>query len=634
MKLTTAILSCIFAGAAVGIADAAPVTHAFGLEDWTALRSADARAVSKDGNTILYHVSHGVQNGVSAEEYWTIRPDGSGARKLSLPKGFKPNGFMPDGSLFGTYAKKDGQPQIAILRSGSGTPHILTNLPNGVGDVVISPDGRRFATLASNQPKDPLADVRTVVQNDVSTPYVVGVDGAGGRWWCPNHQDVGEVAWSPDGQSLALLSQTPKIGHHEVYSFVHVCSAGTSYRVATIQYPAVSIAWINGGKTLAMLSTKTPTLTPEHVYTVAVSGGTVVDRTPNLAGTATSLVVDPQGRFWVAVDRGVQEEVDVFAGGSLAPKFRLPGGIVEGTPAFSPFTGSTDRLAFTISDPQHASNVAVVQNGALRRITREGDDVLSRVALGKVQVVHWQGPQTPLTAIVTFPAGYIPGKKYPLVNEPHGGPEGNDRLGFDWFSRLVAARGYAVIQPEYRGSTGVNSQFTAAIYQHFGDRAYADVDGATNYAVSRGWADQNRLAMFGWSAGGFMTSWTVTQTSRYRAAIEGAGITDWLSFVPTSDIGQVDYDASSHVTDPNAFLKYSAVMFANRVTTPLLILHGGSDVRVPTFQGREYFIFLRELGKTSRMVTYPGSPHFPRLWEQRRNVFQEVFDWLQRYDPA
>jgi dipeptidyl aminopeptidase/acylaminoacyl peptidase len=267
----------------------------------------------------------------------------------------------------------------------------------------------------------------------------------------------------------------------------------------------------------------------------------------------------------------------------------------------------------------------------LRRITHEGDGQLAHTALGRVEVVRWQGPQTPLLAIVTFPPGYSPGIRYPFVNLPHGGPEGNDVLAFDPFSRLLAARGYVVMQPEYRGSTGVSAEFTAMIYQHFGDRAYADVESATDYAIKQGWADPNRLGMFGWSAGGFMTAWTVTQTHRYRAAVEGAGITDWLSFVPTSDLSQIDYDARSHIADPQAFLQFSPVMYADRVTTPLLILHGAADQRVPTFQGREYFVFLRELGKTARMVTYPGSPHFPRLWEQRRDVFREVFDWFSRY---
>jgi dipeptidyl aminopeptidase/acylaminoacyl peptidase len=215
---------------------------------------------------------------------------------------------------------------------------------------------------------------------------------------------------------------------------------------------------------------------------------------------------------------------------------------------------------------------------------------------------------------------------------PHGGPEYNDSLEFDPFSRTIAGLGYVVLQPEYRGSTGYGAEFLAAIYQHFGDRAYQDVDSATDFAVAQGWADPNRLAIFGWSAGGFMTSWTVTQTSRYKAAVEGAGITDWASFIWTSDLGQFDYDARWTDEDPEPFRKFSAVAFANKVTTPLLILHGEADQRVPTFQGYEYFQLLAARGKRVRMVTYPGSPHFPVLWDQRINVMQEVADWLGRYN--
>jgi dipeptidyl aminopeptidase/acylaminoacyl peptidase len=204
---------------------------------------------------------------------------------------------------------------------------------------------------------------------------------------------------------------------------------------------------------------------------------------------------------------------------------------------------------------------------------------------------------------------------------------------FDDFSRLCAGLGFVVMQPQYRGSTGYGSDFLAAIYEHFGDRAYSDVDSATDFAIAQGWANPEKLAIFGWSAGGFMTSWTVTQTHRYKAAVEGAGITDWMSFIPTSDIGQVDYDRTLQEKDPTPLLKFSAVMYADRVTTPLLILHGEADLRVPTFQGREYYVLLAERGKTVRMVTYPGSPHFPRLAEQRRDVFKEIGDWLNRYDP-
>ena len=249
-------------------------------------------------------------------------------------------------------------------------------------------------------------------------------------------------------------------------------------------------------------------------------------------------------------------------------------------------------------------------------------------------MVRWTSKEgIALEGIATFPAGYAEGRRYPFLVFPHGGPEGNDALELDALARIIAGLGYVVLQPEYRGSTGYGDDFLNAIFQHFGDRAYRDVDSATDFAIAQGWADPNRLAIFGWSAGGFMTSWTVTQTHRYRAAIEGAGITDWAPFLWTSDIQQFDYDNRWPEKDPEAFRQFSAVAYASAVTTPILILHGAADLRVPTFQGREYFEVLKANGKTTRMVTYPGSPHFPRLWEQRLDVIREIAAWLARYNP-
>jgi dipeptidyl aminopeptidase/acylaminoacyl peptidase len=334
------------------------------------------------------------------------------------------------------------------------------------------------------------------------------------------------------------------------------------------------------------------------------------------------------------MEKGVVAEVYGLEDGKLSPFQRWSEGVVEGLPVFPLMSSSPEALAFNVSDPTHAANVAVIQNGELKKITHEGDDTLANVALGEVKVVHWTSKDgTKLEGIATFPADYIAGQKYRFLVFPHGGPEANDTLNFDFLSRIISGLGYVVLQPEYRGSTGYGADFLASIYQHFGDRAYSDVDSATDFAVAQGWADPNRLAIFGWSAGGFMTSWTVTQTHRYRAAIEGAGITDWLSFIPTSDTWQVDYDARLQEKDPSPMLKFSAVVFADRVTTPLLILHGEADIRVPTFQGREYYVLLAERGKTVRLVTYPGSPHFPRLAEQRRDVVKELSDWLARYNP-
>jgi dipeptidyl aminopeptidase/acylaminoacyl peptidase len=628
---------------------AQPAKHPFAADDWAALHSASAVSVAPDGATILSEVTWGPEKGPSNEEWRLIGTDGSNPRKLDLPEHFTPYGFTKDGaSLYGSY-EVNKLPQFAVFPLAaikkSTTPSLLIALPSGIHSAHLSPDGSRFAILASPLPPDDFADVHTVVQPELTSLYVVGADGAGGRWWCPDLKNIsdnpgagntggaGAIAWAPDGAGLAVISATPKIGYHYVRSFLDICTADGSRRVAEVANSVAGIAWGNRGRDLVFLSTTTSVVTPDHVWTVPANGGTPVDQTPKLDGSAMSLVHDPRGKVWVLVDRGVQTEIDSFQDSALTTAFRWPEGYVS-TPVFSELAAAPAQLVMDVGDPAHSPNIAVPSGGNLRKITTEGDEQIAKTALGPVRVVHWTSKEgIRLEGIATFPAGYAEGRRYPFLVLPHGGPEGNDVLELDSFSRIVAGLGYVVLQPEYRGSTGYGSDFLEAIYQHFGDRAYRDVDSATDFAIAQGWADPNKLAIFGWSAGGFMTSWTVTQTRRYRAAIEGAGITDWASFMWTSDVQQIDYDARWPEKDPAAFLQFSAAIHASQVTTPILILHGAADERVPTFQGREFFEALAANGKTTRLVTYPDSPHFPKLWEQRRDVFREIAAWLARYNP-
>ena len=524
-------------------------------------------------------------------------------------------------------------PTLLLLRPRLRSP--LTALPKGIHSALLSPDGRRYAILADPRLPDPLADVHNVIEAEPTSLYVVNADGTGGAWWCPTLKEIAEdgIAWSPDDASVAALSQTPKIGFHYIHTNIDVCSASATHHIANTDNASSNVGWIDGGKDIVFLSTTTQVLTPDHVWTVSAAGGTPQDRTPDLPASAIHLYVDAKGNAWVWVARGVQTEIDAFKDNALTSTYKWPDGTIYGviTPQIA---AAPDVRVFTVSDPHHASNVAIANGGTLQVITHEGDDQLAKIALGDVRVVHWKSSEgIALEGILTFPADYKPGQKYPFMVLPHGGPEANDGLEFDSFTRIFPGMGYIVLQPEYRGSTGYGSEFLNAIYQHFGDRAYRDVDSATDYAIAQGWADPNHLTIFGWSAGGFMTAWTVTQTNRYKAAIEGAGITDWLSFIWTSDVQQFDYDARWPDKDPQAFLVFSAAMHSESVTTPLLILHGAADERVPTYEGRELFEVLAARGKTTRMVTYPGSPHFPVVWDQIHDVFREIAAWLARYNP-
>src|SRR4029077_17941589 len=172
--------------------------------------------------------------------------------------------------------------------------HIIA-LPNGIRGTSISPDGTKFAFTADPRPADPFAEVRHVAENNVNSVYVASVDGSEGSWWCPELKDVSGLAWSADSSQLAIVTSLQKIGHHDIRSFLWVCNSFGSRKVAEIPNSISGIAWANGGKDLAFASTTTDVLTPDHLWTVPISGGTPQDQTPKLEGSILSVSNDPRG---------------------------------------------------------------------------------------------------------------------------------------------------------------------------------------------------------------------------------------------------------------------------------------------------------------------------------------------------
>lgn len=610
--------------------------HPFGPADWASLKQGRPSAVSPDGRTLIYQVRMGMAKGGPRNEFWAMQSDGSDNHQLDLSPDFFPIGFMPDSkSLYGFWTVNDLD-QIGILPleglTAKTTPSRIISAPFDVQDAKISPDGKRFVFTGDPSAPDELSKVHTVVQPGRVSLYVVNADGSGGMWWAPALANVDSYAWSPDGKSIAVVSTTPKMGHHDIKSRIDVVAEHSDHILAQFPNRAYGVAWADAGQDVAVTSTTNMVNAPDHVWTVPVTGGKFIDRTPKLQGSAILIQGDARGNAWVEMHRGTHVETDLYRAGKLSLAYRYPEGSAY-APVTSDTVGSGSMIAFYVYDSEHRSEVAVLNGGKIRRLTNLNDDLMSKVDLGPVRLVHWTSKEgVHLEGIATFPAGYVKGRRYPFVVIPHGGPEMSDEFLLDEFPRLFAGMGYVVLQPEYRGSIGYGDEFLSSYYQHFGDRSYRDVDSATDFAVSQGWADPRRLVIMGWSIGGTLAAWTITQNHRYKAAIDGAGVTDWASFIWTSDREQIDFDRRWPDKNPNAFLRFSPVFHVHQVTTPILILHGAADVRVPTFQSREFYEALVASGKIARLVTYPGAPHNPVRMDQQLDVWREISDWVKKYN--
>ena len=231
---------------------------------------------------------------------------------------------------------------------------------------------------------------------------------------------------------------------------------------------------------------------------------------------------------------------------------------------------------------------------------------LRDIALGETEVITWKSTDgTPVEGMLLKPVGYQAGRKYPLLVEAHGGPTGATNAGFkaNWGSpgQVWAGQGWAVLYPNPRGSTNYGEKFTRANIMDWGGGDYRDIMSGVDDVIKRGIADSSKMAFEGWSYGGYMTAWVVSQTSRFKAARMGAGLSDLQSMYGTTDIpGYIGTFFSGIPTQKTLdfYRARSAITFVDNVTTPLLIQQGGSDQRVPIGQSMEFYRALKDRGKT------------------------------------
>jgi dipeptidyl aminopeptidase/acylaminoacyl peptidase len=250
------------------------------------------------------------------------------------------------------------------------------------------------------------------------------------------------------------------------------------------------------------------------------------------------------------------------------------------------------------------------------------------------ETLTWEGAEgLEVEGILTYPVGYEAGQSYPTILMVHGGPHGRFSKTFNSSAQIWAARGYAVLQGNPRGSSGRTLAFSNANVMDWGGKDFEDLMAGVDHVINMGVADGDRLAIMGGSYGGFMTFWAITQTDRFKAAIGHAAISDWFSFYGQTDIPYLLEFGFGGLPwrMKGTFERWSPIEYADEVVTPLLITHGEQDFRVPIAQAEQYFRTLKKMGKTVEFLRFPREGHGIREPRHRLFLDKEQAEWFEAH---
>jgi len=273
-----------------------------------------------------------------------------------------------------------------------------------------------------------------------------------------------------------------------------------------------------------------------------------------------------------------------------------------------------------------------------KKITNFNSD-LDLPTITKTELIKWKSKDgLEIEGLLSYPANYNKRKKYPLALIIHGGPAGVFTQSFTgnpgiYTIQYFTDNGYAVLRPNPRGSTGYGKDFRYANFKDWGFGDYEDIMSGVDKVIDMGVADPKRLAVMGWSYGGYMTSFVVTRTDRFKAASMGAGLPNLISMTTTTDIPDylVAHMGGEFWDDYETYEKHSAMYRIKNVVTPTQILHGENDLRVPFTQGQEFYVALKRRGVQTEMAVYPRTPHGPREPKLLMDVSPRILNWLDKY---
>lgn len=641
-----------------------PVTRA--LEALAAVHQLSEAAISPDGKRLIYGDLVTAKRGgadVDASALWIVNArDGSEARRLSACPGSVCDehsaAWSPDGRhvVFVT-TDLDGQAQIAVATVGDGHIAVITRAHGPLDTPRFSPDGRQIAFLYSvgapkaPGPLNPLPRDAGVMAETYYEQRLALIPASGGevRLLGPADLNIYEYDWSPDGARFVVSAARGSGDDNWWLAELDLCDAEQG-SITPLLKPPLQIAsprFSPDGKSVAYIGgiMSDEGITGGDVFVVPVAGGPASNLTPDLAASVQTITWTAGAGGIVATEFAAGEEVlaviDVKSR-SQRELWRAPQmiwannvlGLCPGDAGISLAKNATMSAVIR----QSYTSPPELETGPMGRwhpITRVNAAV--RPLTGKATNVFWKSETFNVQGMLVEPPTVVPGKRYPLVVEVHGGPAFAHYPLFparaDSFDAILANRGYFVFKPNPRGSYGQGEAFTRANVKDFGYGDLRDILRGIDAVEKLAPTDPARVGIEGWSYGGYMTMWALTQTERFKAAVAGAGLSDWLSYYGTNNIDtwMLPYFGASVYDDPKVYERSSPLTFIKRVRAPTLLVGGDRDAEVPLTQSYEYWNALRRQGVKTEFVVYPDEGHVFFKRADQADVATRLVSWFDTY---
>jgi dipeptidyl aminopeptidase/acylaminoacyl peptidase len=657
----------------------APAPRAIIVDDYFQVREVSDPQLSPDAKWVTYTVKTALlKEDKNEERIWMVQAAGGAPLALTAEGASSSHArWSPDGKFIAFLSARDeGKTQLWLLNRLGGEAERLTDTPQDVEDFAWSPDSRHLVLILRDASPEELEAAKEKAAKESASPEKEKKSKTQKPWVIDRLQfkldEVGyldrrrthlyvfdlaaksltqitggdfddtEPAWSPDGKFLAFTSNRSTPDPDATYnSDIWVVAAANSDKGAHLTQVTTnpgadgSPAWSPDGKWIAYITQLDPHLfdyATKHLALAPAGGGEAKVLTIALDRMVTVPRFSPDGKFiyFIADDDGTQNlcRIPVTGGEITRP---IAGRLMVNDYSLAK-TGDLVAQIATIDRPDELYTIPG-SDGKLTQITRTNDALISQLKLTHGEYVRFKSKDgTIVSGYLYKPLDYVPGKKYPTILRPHGGPVWAYYAEFDHLPQLLAANGYAVLFPNPRGSTGYGQDFAKAIFADWGNKDFQDDMAMVDYAIEQGITDPEKLAVGGWSYGGISTDFIIAQTNRFKAAISGAGSALFLSTYG-HDHYQKDYETElGHPWENKALWeKVSPFYRVNNITTPTLFMGGEIDWNVPVLGGEQMYQALKRLGRTTELVVYPGESHEFKTPSHIKDRLERYLAWYAHF---